>query len=430
MLMTELLIAGIQHQLHHRIEWLRSLFSLMEPVDTTPYPYHVVQRLDGIYYADPNNPEQYLKADTKPGIDGLLTPATVINLKPNDLPNVTKPITTVVGNVLINAIMLCYPFGKKIPYLEGSVSGSKIEALVLPLLTDDPKPNETPKDDLIYVSEYVKLTEASNYLLELCDIFTPAASAKQLVPPPGIVAYREKLLKENKDRLTDPAVLAKIDKELVEYDTKFLADDEEAQAFLTKKYRNESRRKMFLTVGSQSGFKNGVEVENIPRSLNEKPTVESMAASRSAARLGSFNRGYETMKGGATFKELLRAASNAKIVDKDCGTKLGVTEYLTEDNYRDYLGFYFQTTKGPVLLTDANYKEFTNKYTTRRSSQFCATAETDYCPICAGRRLVLHPTGISVAVSDIGSIFLNLSLKKMHVSGRSTVKLELAEAII
>ena len=428
MTLTELLIAGIKRENHYDIDWIRSLFCVTEPKYTTPYPYHVVQRIDGIYYAEPDNPEQYTKVESNKG--ELLLAKTPITLQAGDLPNVTKPIKTVVGNVLVNAILVCYPFGNKLPFLEGVLNNtSRLENLILSKLEDNPKDPSLRKPDEIYVDEFVKLSEAINYLTELADVFVAAASPKQLVPPPGIIEYRNKLLKENKDRLDDPAVLAEIDKKLVEYDTKFLADDEIAEAFLTKRARSEGRRKMFLMVGSQTGFKDGVKVENVPFSLNERPTVDSLAAVRSAARVGSFSRGYETMKGGAKFKELLRAATNAKVEDTDCGTKLGVTTILTEDNYKSYLDFYFQTPKGPVQLTEQNYKEFLNKPTIRRSTQFCQTEATDYCKYCVGARLSLHPNAIPVAVSDIGSVFLTLSLKKMHVSGRTNVSLDLDEAI-
>lgn len=431
---NEILIKGIQAGNYKRIDWLRSLFCLVaegpEDYKKEPYPYRISQQRDGIYYVDPEKDLTLSKVTVKDPTRELLTAKDTITLQPKDLPNVTKVIETYVGNVILNAITLVYAFEDLIPFQEGIVSISKIESLILSKLSDLPEEGKPRKPDVIYMDSYLKYTEAMIYFMEICDIFVPATTEKTMLPPPGVIKLREELLEKNKDRLDDPAVLAQIDKELVAYDTEWLKDDDDAQGILlAKKLRNEVRRKRFLTVGGQSGFGDGVTVENVPKSLSEGIDVDKLPVSNSSSRAGSFNRGHQTMNGGAQFKKLIRAASNSTISVDDCGSKIGKPVFVTPDKQKGLIGSYVITPTGVEEITEESIKQYYGKQVMIRSPQYCKAEKTDYCKVCVGKKLSLHPTAIAVAVSDIGSLFLILFLKKMHVSGLTTTKMNFKEVI-
>ena len=433
----EVFLKGISNGNHTRIEWIRSLFCMVaEDTDaykTEPYPYRIIQQRDGYYYIDPDKDHTPVKITGADMNKTLLNGSDIIELKSGDLINLSKDVKTTVGNVLINAICLCYPFKKKIPFLEGVLTIKQIEKIISKRLADDDKyklNEEGDEKSPIYVTEYLKFTEAMLFIRSLSDIFIPTVSKKLMTPPPDIKKVRDKLLEENKDRLRDPAVLAAIDKKLVEYDTQYLADDDNAQGFLLKgKYRNEVRRKQFLTVGAQSGFKDSIEVDSTPHSLNEGMKVENIAAANSAARLGSYNRGHETMLGGAKFKELLRSAANAQVSKDDCGTKEALPTYLNENNISSYIGFYIIENGNSIEITDDNKSKYINQTVMVRSPMFCKAHSVDYCKKCIGNRLSLHSQAISVAVSDVGSTFLGLFMAKMHVSGKQLQKLDLDDLL-
>lgn len=431
----DLFLKAMQAGNYKRLDWIRQAFCLvMEAQDAykeEPYPYRIVQQQNGYFFINPDKEYSLDRIEDAKVGEELFKQGEKITLAKDSLPNVDRDLTTTIGNVLLNQIVLVYPFGKLFPFIEGKVTVKQIEKLILGKIEDDPKEGVAKEPGHLYVSDYLKFTEAMGFIRELVDIFVPAASKATLTPPPGIVEYRNKLLKENQDRLHDPAVLARIDEALVEYDKAYLKDDDDAQGFMLKPtFQKEVRRKLFLSVGVQSGFKDGAGVNHVSQSLSEGASVEQLPVLNSAARVGSFNRGHQTMNGGAQFKRLLRAASNSTITTKDCGTKVAKPFYLTKENASAFLGFYAQTDKGAVKLTTENLAQFTNKTVFIRSTQYCKAEKTDYCQVCSGERLSLHPEALAIAVSDIGSIFLNLFLKKMHVTGRSAVKMDYKEVLI
>lgn len=425
---------AIRSGAYKRVDWIRAAFCLIqeapEAYKEDPYPYRIVQQTNGVFFINPEKEYNLEKIDDATVGQELLKPGMRISLSKDSLENVGKDLETTVGNVLLNAIVLIYPFGKLFPFQEGKVNVKQIEKLILAKLEDDPKDPTERKPGHLYVQDYLKYTEAMGLIREIVDIFVPGASKGSMTPPPGVVEYRNKLLKENADRLSDPAVVADIDAKLVEYDKAYLKDDDDAQGFmLSPKMQKEVRRKLFLTVGGQSGMSDGVETTLVPNSLSEGNDVSLLPVLNSTARAGSYNRGHQTMNGGAQFKRTLRAASNSSVTVHDCGTKVGKPIIIPANDKDAYLGFSVITPKGTVELTEENISQYLNQVVQLRSPQYCKAEKTDYCQVCSGKRLSLHPTAVAVAVSDIGSTFLYLFLKKMHVSGMDNVKLDIMSSL-
>lgn len=433
----DVFLAGIRNKNYERLDWIRTLLCLVaEPEGkwkTESYPYRIVQQRDGYYYVDPTTNELVLIRDANVS-EPLLKPSDVLTINTGYLPNVKQDTLTTVGNVLLNAISLCYAFGGKIEFMTGVMDIKKIEKEIVKRMIDDP-PHLTQEQKAanlkdIYVSEYIRYTEAMLLVRALSDIVIPTASRKLLTPPPNVQQLRNKLIEENKDRMTDPAVIANIDKKLVEYDTQYLADDDAAQGFLLKgKYRNEVRRKLFLTVGAQAGFSDGVEVAHTAKSLSEGMDIKSFAVANSSMRKGSYSRGHETMLGGAKFKELLRAATNSQISMDDCKTTVGLPTNITKENSATYIGYYFIVDGKSVKITEENHANYVGRRVQVRSTMYCKASSTDYCKCCIGDKLALHPNALAVAVSDVGSLFLSMFLAKMHVSGQQTAKLDVLSSI-
>ena len=427
-------VKAIQAGNYKKITWIRSCLCLIaegpDDYKEEPYAYRIVQLRDGIYTVDPEKNLELTKITDADPSQPFLTLKTKITLKKGDLPNVTKDITTTVGNVLINAICLIYPFHDTIPFQEGVLKVKSLEAKILEKLEDNPAKPEDKKPGIIYVNDYLKFTEAMIFIRELSELAIPSSSEKTMTGPPGVEALRDKLLLQHKDRLTDPAVLAEINKQLQAFDADYLKGDDTAEGFLLKSsLKGEVRRKLFLTVGAQAGFGSGVEVENVANSLAEGINVDSVPVLNSSSRAGSYNRGHQTMLGGAQFKKLIRAAANATVTEDDCKTKIGKLLSLNQDNIKDYYGFAIITPTGHEILTEDNQSKYLNKTIMVRSPMYCKTSKSDYCKVCVGPKLALHPTAVAVAVSDVGSAFLSLFLKKMHVTGLTTALLDVESSI-
>ena len=148
------------------------------------------------------------------------------------------------------------------------------------------------------------------------------------------------------------------------------------------------------------------------------------------SRAGSYSRGAETMLGGEQVKWLLRTSSNMRITQKDCGSRLGYRMQVTPTTIKQLVGFSIVTQEGYETITSQSQAEsYLGQYVTRRTPMYCKLSKTDYCEICCGMNLSANPTALSMAVSEYGSVFMTIMMKKMHVSDLSVQKAVIKEII-
>lgn len=412
-------LAAMKSEEYRRTAWIVSAFSLIqedaEAWKKDPYPYRIVQRPDGMWYVDPQNLENLFKiTDAKPN-QVLYKPLDAIELDVGDVPTVKKKILTTYGNILVNYVCLIYPFGNKIDFLTGKISASQIEKMIVGKLRDTPKEGEKRDDGVYYVDEYLRFANGPFFLAGLTPLFVPAGTEKAMTVNPEIYKLRAKLLEENKERLHDPAVIAKIEAELVKADKEWIKGDPAENFLLSGKAYNVIRKKLFLQVGAEVGLEEKVDVVNIPTSLSEGWDIERFPEMNNSLRAGSFNRGAQTMLGGESVKWLLRASSNMNVAADDCGATLGFPLVVTEDQKHNWVGFSIVNDMGKTTkVTEDNFGSYLGKHVMKRSPMFCRTGKTDYCKTCVGDRLSLIPTALSSAVADYGNAFLALFLALAH----------------
>ncbi len=161
-------------------------------------------------------------------------------------------------------------------------------------------------------------------------------------------------------------------------------------------------------------------------------------AAMNGLRVGSFSRGAETVKGGVSAKLLLRAANNFKIVDTDCGSQLGIKRHYTFNDWPQLVGRYeLVNARGgansPKMTLLIENKERLpndlNHQLTLRTPMYCKLEGDNICKVCAGTKLSQYPTGITIPLTEISAIILTASLKMMHQSSLTTVKMNLQELI-
>ena len=391
-----------------------------------PYPYRVVQTATGFMFCDPDKQLQLSPIeDATPGRP-LFNFKDPIQMKSGSMVNLNKDILTTIGNVFFNYCCVTNSFGNKIAFLEGQVSVSNIEGIIADRLED----NNSTNPNAILVSEYLKFTDTVNYLTNFTQLCVWAATEKSLTAPPGIKEFKEKLLEQYKDSLHDPATIAKIDAELVKFDAAYLKGDPSENFLTSGKSRNVVRKKRFLMHGAETGLSEKVGVTLIKNSLEEGWQIENFTAMNNSLRAGSFNRGAETQLGGESVKWLLRASSNITATIEDCGSTMGRTFKVTDQNVSKLLGFSVLVDGNPVMV---NNIEDAGKYLGSavlvRSPMYCKLDKTDYCLVCVGKRLAQNPTAISMAVSELGSAFLDLFMKKMHGTALLLAKMDYKTAI-
>jgi len=434
MLKKELFLAAMAADEFKRRAWVISAFSLInEGVDDwkkKPYPYRVVQTPAGHFYVNPDNTTQLLPIDDAVAGQSIYSVKEKVLITANEVLGVSEDMETTYGRLLFNYVAIIHPFKGKLPYLNKRVDPSEVEGLIIKRLKDTPKDTVDRIDEDIYVDEYLVFCDAMFFLTGFTQICVPAASKKTMTAAPGIEELKNRLIEENKDRLYDPAVIAKIDAELVAYDRAYLKGDS-AEGFLIKdKLFDIVRKKLFSMHGAETGLDEGLSVDLIQNSLSQGWDVSRFPAMNNSSRAGSFNRGAMTMLGGESVKWLLRTSSNMSVTEDDCGATLGILFDINETNYTKLIGFHVIEDNNTILITDKDLaSKYVNKKVMVRSPMFCKLTKTDYCKKCVGENLAAHPTGLSVAISDFGSAMLDIFMKMMHGKKLSLAKLDYKASI-
>lgn len=432
---AQFFLAAMRAEEFRRRAWVISAFALIKEAPDAwkkePYAYRIVQTPSGHFFVDPDNGNELtMIADAKAG-EPIFEIKGQIALKAGDVPNLSTALTTSYGRLLFNYTAVVYPFKTKIPYMNEKVTPDHMEDLILVRLKDDPQDDVARNDKDIYVSEYLLFCDAMFFLAGFTQLCVPAATPKSMVPAPGIAELRDKLVAENSERLHDPAVIAKIDADLVAYDRAYLKGDPSMGFLIGKKSFDIVRKKQFGMHGAETGLSEGVEVELIQRSLSEGWDIAKFPAMNNSLRAGSYNRGAQTMLGGESVKWLLRASSNITVKADDCGSRLGNTVHIHGKNTDFLIGFHVITPEGSVAVPDEEAaKKYVGKTVMVRSPMFCQLEKTDFCKCCVGERLAANPTALSAAISEYGSAFLSIYMAAAHGKALQLAHMNFKTAII
>lgn len=428
-------IQAMKAESFRRRAWVFSVFSMTKEDQEKDeiYPFKVRKMGDKYVYRDPSKGMNFTIIEDSDTTKPLLNHKDRITISKEEVLNVySEPVETNFGNVFFNFVALIYPFGNKIPFLTGRISARQVENYVAERLASVPEdPNAVRDPNLIYVDEYLKFGQAVMYLTGFSQLWVPGGSPKTLTCHPDTAKVKAQLIEKYKDQLHDPAIIARIEAELIKFDKEnWIKGDPDAEGFLIKKKSTDVvRKKMFLMYGAEAGFDEAVDVNSIFDSLQEGWDIKRFPEMLNVSRVGSFNRGAQTQLGGEAVKWLLRASSNMGITEDDCGTTIGIPFNVTDVNASLILQRYIVTEAGPTLLTDENIKNYINKTVTVRSPMFCKLDKTDYCAKCCGDKLATHKTGLSMAVSDYGSSFLEMFMSAMHAKALTTAKLNINNAL-
>lgn len=421
----EYFVAACQNKLYAKRAWVVSVFSMIAEAPDNwkkdPYPYRLVQSVTGFMYVNPKDvtellPITGLKPEdfTRP----LYRVTDSLTLKAGALINLNEDIKTVIGNALFNYAVVAHAFGAKIPYLNDRISPGKLLSIIKPrLVENDPDGKEYSgplKTAPITVSEFLSCARAAFYMTNFTQLWVPGETEKSLLPPPGLKEFKDKLYEEYKDRLTDPVAVAEMDAKLVAYDAAYLKGDRSEGFLISGKSRKTVRRKRFLSLGAEQSLKDTVEVDPVKNSLYEGWDITKFDTMNNAQRAGSFNRGAQTMLGGESVKWLQRASSNLAVTKDDCGTKFGYPVMMTESELKRSQGFSVVTPTGHEVLNEETSGKYLGKKVMRRSAAFCRMQGNEFCFVCVGPRIARTPTGVSSAITKIGSVIMQIFLASAH----------------
>lgn len=419
--------------LYKKRSWVFSAFTLvqesMDEWKKDAHPYRLVQTANGCFFVHPESLELEKLDDTKGG-EPPFKLMQGIDLKAGEFENVSQDMRVSLGNLIFNLCSIIPAFGKKMDFVQGSVSVSKLEQQIANRLESTPEEGVKRDDSKFYVDEYLRFCNSFGYLTEFNQICTWALTPKAITQAPGTKELRSKLVKENQATLDDPITVAKIEAELIKHDKEYLQGDPSENFLLSAKSRNVARKKLFLDYGADAGLTTSYKVDMIQSSLSEGWETDKMPQMINASRAGSYDRGAETQLGGEAVKWLYRAASNVNIIDKDCGSRLGIAVTVTPESLNKLVKMRIITQTSTTLIEDEQQAgQYLGKRLMVRSPMYCKLGMTDYCRYCVGERLGNNPNSGATAISKLGSNFLSLSLKKFHSSELKLVKAQLTNII-
>lgn len=406
-------LKAMRHGAYRHKAWVLQAFSMSRPGNREPIPLQLQRGENHYFYHDPDLNEDVVLNDTSV-TEAPFRFTDKLKLKSDDVPNLTKDLESTYGNLLANFIVLVYPFGEKIGYIEGEFKIKAIEKEIERRLTSSPENGKAEDPEAIYVHEYLNYVDAILSLDGFSQLCVPSATAKTMTRDPRIPEIRAQLLEKYKDSLDDPATIAKIDAELVKVDREWMKGDLGEGFYRKDKSYEVVRKKAHLMHGAETGFQDGQKVDVITNSLSEGWDIEKLPGMVNSLREGSYSRGAMTALGGESTKTINRIFQNTTIKEKDCESKLGWDREITKKNAGQYIGFFRIIPSGVEEITEDNHEKFIGKTITLRTPMFCKTPKTGFCETCMGRKASENPNALGALAAEVGSTLMSLMMAAMH----------------
>lgn len=411
----EYIILAINERRHLERGWLLSVFGILPKNTGDHIAVDAIDKLnkfhndigikvtDGVMVVRINNKEETI-TDFELG-KPLYDRDQKINLKAHDLKCIKQDILTTYGLLIINSLLIEYPYEGIIPYLNEEITPKKLNKIAA----------EALKSDKVTVPMHLKFENAIAAINVLAQTAVPTASEKSITPNKKAIELRNELVEKYKGQMNDPAIIAEIQKQLVALDKEYLKGDPSERFFITGKAVT-SRLRTKGMYGAEQDFVDESKFEVMVQSLSEGWRIENLPMMANAIRGGSFNRGANTALGGNEVKIAARVFQNYTIKIEDCHTKLGLSLLVNEDNYKSYEGRYLVGNIKP--LTDDIMKTHIGKYVILRAPNHCLGDGTNgvFCKKCMGDLISNSGIGITALMTTVLSSFLSLFLALMHGS--------------
>jgi hypothetical protein len=413
---------------YYKKAWIISAFSITnEKTDnylSDPYPYRLVCSQTSMGFVDPENNNKLSYIEDYEPAKPLFKFTERITIDSSVCINALSSIETTVGNVIVNLAVLVYAFKEKIPFVTGVFDIRKIEDIIAKGIVRTDSESE-PK---LLIEEYIKFVDALSYISSLSFLCVYAATEKSMTTADDFPEYKDKLLKEYSGKLNDPIFMEEFERKLQQKDEEYLKDDPSNNKFLKGKIKDIARKKMYLTMGGEAGFSEGLTLTPLTNSLDEglSRDPEQFVAAMNGIRNGTYKRGIETEQGGTSYKVLLRAGSNFKIIKEDCGTLLGIERQITDSNFSTLVGrMVLKNNRWQLVESEETAKALVSNSVIVRSPMYCLHEGDRICEHCAGKRLSLNPLVLGIGLVEVSSVIITTSMKAMHGSTLQSKLLDL-----
>ena len=406
--------------------WYLALLSILLPMDTNPVEKYIpVRKSTGLLYLDEEGVEQTI-SDLKPQ-QPLYRPTDRLTIDSSWLPYIQGTIETTVGRLLINAAALYPSLGGRLGYINKAMTPNSIESSIAALMRNEDEIKHPDKE--ISVQQYVECMDRVWFFTKLSSIVTVAATPKTVLPAPGTDQLREKLIKENEGKLSDPVVVAEIADAITAHDIEYLKDDPAAQHIIGKKGQT-ARKKLYQLYGETNDFTTSLGSDPITSTMQQGiDTSENVLPKyMNDLRMASYSRGHSTQLSGYSYKILQRSLSGLEIAAEPCSTQTGVTRLVTQP--KKLVNRYVKEgSKWTLVSNQEQAAAYLGKTITMRSPMYCKSGNNSICYTCLGENYKGSKNAINNIAAGFSGELMTLFLKRMHTSGFSLTDIHMKDLV-
>lgn len=336
---------------------------------------------------------------------------------------------TTVGKFLFNKFIIEYiGIQKVIGYVDWELTESglnKLEAMLGQALLDD-------KITIMDFKTYIDRRDSLGSHLHA--VICPSLTMDIIKTPKAIVDEKERLLKENREKLQSGDIVAaeQMEKKLLQSAREILKDDPAmniynsgAQGSFNNNYKNINLLKgpVFNNITGkydfvESSFMDGIKKQDIPTLGN-------------AVVAGSYPKSVGTQVSGYFAKQILAALQTEMldVVGSDCGTKRPIEFIITKRNSKDFEYRYIVEGTKLIELTPNIISRYYGKTVKLRTPMTCIGDRL--CHHCAGNLFYkLGIENIGLTSSRVATTLTNLGMKKFHDSTVNAQKIDLSNILI
>lgn len=283
--------------------------------------------------------------------------------------------------------------------------------------------------DRITVEAFVNYLNRTQWLAkQFHSVISGSFTMNTLKPSNKVIKERDKLLKENREKISQGDVITsvKIEKQLLEIADNELSDDHGLDLYKSGARGSFGNNFKNISVMKGSVFNPTTgKFDIVESNFMEGIRKEELSTYGNAIITGAYPKAIGTATSGYFSKQII-AALQAVTLDKkgsDCGSIGYLRVRIPEDRVEDYRYRYIAEGSKLTLLDDNNIGNYVGKEVKLRSPMYCTSK--NLCRVCAGLMYEkLQIDNIGMTAARVSSTLLNLSMKKFHDSSAKLSKIK------
>jgi hypothetical protein len=324
----------------------------------------------------------------------------------------TERVTTNAGLFIYNKLIVEQDLSKVLGYVNTTINSGVLGGI-------EDKLSKALLNDEIPVEAMATYLNRTQWLSkQFHSVISGSFTMGTLKPLPSVIKERDRLLKENRQKIEDGDVVAavKIEKQLLKMAEDQLKDDHGMDLY--KSGARGSFGNNFKTISVMKGpvfNPSSGEFDILKTNYMEGIRKEEIPAYGNAVITGAYPKAIGTATSGYFSKQIIAALQAVQLDKKgsNCGTKGTLKTIIQPNATKDFLYRYAVDGQKLVLLDEKNIKNYVGREIKLRSPMYCTGKKI--CRTCAGLMYEkLEINNIGLTASRVSSTLLNLSMKKFH----------------